>query len=110
MAALGTKYTDTLQVEQQPAQQMNALGDLVSSPAEWLSVTQCRAEPATAGSEQSGVGATANKHSCDVFMPPTCPVIPDNSLVRVLNQLGEIVVTGRSTGFNRYKHYAKLCL
>ena len=110
MAVLGTKYTDTLQVEQQAAQQLNELGDLVSSPAEWLSVTLCRAEPTTAGSDASGVGATALKHSCDVFMPPTCPVIADNTLIRVLNQLGEVVVTGRATGFNRYKHYAKLCI
>ncbi len=108
MAALGTKYTDTLQVEQQPAQQLNALGDLVSTPATWLSVSVCREEPSGAGSEVSGVGATAIEWSSEIFMPPTCPVIANNTQVRVLNQAGDIQVTGRVLRFKRYKHYAKL--
>lgn len=108
MATLGTKYTDTLQVEQQPAQQMNALGDLVSSPAEWLSVSLCREEPSAAGSEVSGVGATAIVWSSEIFMPPTCPRIANKTLVRVLNAAGEVQVTGRVLRFKKYKHYAKL--
>ena len=108
MAALGTKYTDTLQVEQQPTQQMNAVGDLVSSPATWLFVSMCREEPSTAGSEVSGVGATAITWSSEIFMPPTCQKIENKTLVRVLNAAGEVQVTGRVLRFKKYKHYAKL--
>ena len=108
MATLGTKYTDTLQVEQQPTQQMNALGDLVSTPAEWLFVSQCREEPSAAGSEVSGVGATAFKWNSEIFMPATCPVIENNTLVRVINAAGEVQLTGRVLRFKKYKHYAKL--
>ena len=108
MAALGTKYTDTLQVEQLGKQQMNALGDLVAQPASWLSVSPCREEPAGAGSTVSGVGATAISYSSEIFCPPTCPHIDDNMLVRVLNKAGEVQVTGRVLRFKRFKHYAKL--
>lgn len=108
MAALGTKYTDTLQVERQPAQQLNAVGDLVGSPATWLSVSLCREEPSAAGGEVSGVGATAITWSSEIFMPPTCPKIENKTLVRVLNAAGEVQVTGRVLRFKRYKHYAKL--
>lgn len=108
MATLGTKYTDTLQVEQQAAQQLNALGDLVSTPAKWLTVCECREQPSGAGSEVSGVGATAIEWSSEIFMPPTCPVIPNKTQVRVLNQAGEVQVTGRVLRFKKYKHYAKL--
>lgn len=101
MAALGTKYTDTLQVEQQPTQQMNAVGDLVSSPATWLFVSMCREEP-------SAAGATAITWSSEIFMPPTCPKIENKTLVRVLNAAGEVQVTGRVLRFKKYKHYAKL--
>lgn len=108
MAALGTKYTDTLQVEQQAAQQLNAVGDLESSPATWQTVSPCREEPSSAGSEVSGVGATAIEWSSEIFMPPTCPPIANKTLVRVLNQAGEVQVTGRVLRFKKYKHYAKL--
>lgn len=109
MAALGTKYTDTLQVEQQPTQQMNALGDLASSPVQWLSLGCCRCEPSSTG-EVSGVGATAFKHQCDIYMPPTIAAIADNTLVRIVNQAGELVVTGRAYGYHKYKRYAKFSL
>lgn len=108
MATIGTKYTDTLQVEQQAAQQINALGDLVSSPAQWLYLSPCREEPSGAGSEVSGVGATAIKYSSEIFMPSTCPHVPNKALVRVVNTTGEIQVTGRVLRFKRYKHYAKI--
>lgn len=109
MAALGTKYTGTLQVEQaQEEGQLNALGDPVRQPAEWLDVSPCRDEPSGAGSEVSGVGATAVQWSSEIFMPPTCPAIPNKTLVRVLNEAGEVQVTGRVLRFKRFKHYCKL--
>lgn len=108
MATLGTKYTDTLQVEQQAAQQLNALGDLVSTPVTWLSVSKCREQPSNAGSEVSGVGATAIEWSSEIFMPPTCPAIANKTLVRVLNAAGDVQVTGRVLRFKKYKHYAKI--
>lgn len=108
MATLGTKYTDTLQVERQPAQQMNAVGDLVSPPAEWQTVSPCREEPSAAGSEVSGVGATAIEWSSEIFMPPTCPPITNKTLVRVLNAAGEEQVKGRVLRFKKYKRYAKI--
>lgn len=108
MATLGTKYTDTLQVEQQPSQQLNALGDLVSSPAQWLTVCECREEPSGAGKEVSGVGATAIEWSSEIFIPQACPAIANNTLVRVLNPAGEVQVIGRVLRFKKYKHYAKI--
>ena len=61
-----------------------------------------------AGSEVSGVGATAITWSSEIFMPPTCPKIENKTLVRVLNAAGEVQVTGRVLRFKKYKHYAKL--
>lgn len=110
MAAHGTKYTGILQVENKPARQLNALGDPVVPPAEWLFASQCREEPSGAGSEVSGVGAKAIKYSSEIYMPPTCPAIADNTLVRVLNLKGEVQVTGRVLRFKRFQHYAKLWL
>ncbi len=107
MVALG-KYTYTLQLQQQAAQHLNDVGDLVGQPAQWVTVSLCREEPTGAGTEVQGSGASAIKCSSEVFMPATCTEIAANTLIRVLNAAGEVQATGRVLRFKRFKHYAKL--
>lgn len=103
-----SKYNDTLQVfTGQPATR-DELGDLSKANANWLTVSECRDEPAGAGKTIDIGNGVVVAYTSNVFCPTTCPDVALNATVRVLSIDGKVQVESTCKRFKRYRNYVKV--
>lgn len=104
-----SRYNDTLFVEQPAQQTRNEFGDLVNTePAQLIKWGKCRDVPSGKGSMLDSSSGTIIAYESTLYLHPSTPDVPVNTLVKVFNSTGAEVLNGKVKRFKRYQHYAKV--
>lgn len=71
-------------------------------------ISDCRDEPNDKGSTITGADGEAVKYGSTIQLPEDCPEIERGTLVRVLNDEGDIILEGVALRFKRYRKNSRL--
>lgn len=100
-------YKNALYINNLSDSEREENGDFISSDSDnWSFVAECDEIPSDKGRTITGVDGINHTYQSILLAPEDCPIIYPDTLIKVISEDGEIILTGT---VKRFKSYNKNC-